>query len=110
MFTVSKTEVERLLQMLKQQCPNSPKIRMDRNKFNDFVHKNFEMTDEMIVDRGKPFTLFEALRKEVCTSCGSWLENRPQVEYNKYCNLQVFLHCNQQNTVNKILFAREKFY
>lgn len=39
--------------MLKQQCPNSPKIRMDRNKFNDFVHKNFEMTDEMIVDRGK---------------------------------------------------------
>lgn len=44
---------------------------MDRNKFNDFVHKNFEMTDEMIVDRGKPFTLFEALRKEVCTSCGS---------------------------------------
>lgn len=26
---------------------------MDRNKFNDFVHKNFEMTDEMIVDRGK---------------------------------------------------------
>ncbi|XP_022305954.1 calaxin-like [Crassostrea virginica] len=47
----SKTEVERLLQMLKQQCPNSPKIRMDRNKFNDFVHKNFEMTDEMIVDR-----------------------------------------------------------
>lgn len=44
---------------------------MDRNKFNDFVHKNFEMTDEMIVDRGKPFRLFEALRKEVCTSCGS---------------------------------------
>lgn len=104
MFTVSKTEVERLLQMLKQQCPNSPKIRMDRNKFNDFVHKNFEMTDEMIVDRGKPFTLFVALRS------GSWLENRPQVEYNKYCNLQVFLHCNQQNTVNKLLFAREKFY
>lgn len=100
MFTVSKTEVERLLQMLKQQCPNSPKIRMDRNKFNDFVHKNFEMTDEMIVDRGKPFTLFEALRS------GSWLENRPQVEYNKYCDLQVFLHCNQQNTVNKLLFAR----
>lgn len=70
MFTVSKTEVERLLQMLKQQCPNSPKIRMDRNKFNDFVHKNFEMTDEMIVDRGKPLTLFEALRSEVGTSCG----------------------------------------
>lgn len=73
MFKVSKTEVERLLQMLKQQCPNSPKIRMDRNKFNDFVHKNFEMTDEMIVDRGKPFTLFEALRSEVGTSCGSIL-------------------------------------
>lgn len=87
MFTVSKTEVERLLQMLKQQCPNSPKIRMDRNKFNDFVHKNFEMTDEMIVDRGKPFTLFEALRSHVQVVAQSWLENRPKVE------CLVFLDC-----------------
>lgn len=43
---------------------------MDRNKFNDFVYKNFEMTDEMIVDRGKLFILFEVFRKEVCISCG----------------------------------------
>lgn len=73
--------------MLKQQCPNSPKIRMDRNKFNDFVHKNFEMTDEMIVDRGKPLTLFETLRSEVQVVAQSCLENRPKVE------CLVFLDC-----------------
>jgi hypothetical protein len=55
-FSVSKFEIECLLGLYKAACSKS---KMDRNRFRDFLHREFEMTDDILMDRGiDPICLF----------------------------------------------------
>ena len=47
---VSKVEIEALLNIYKTITKNQD--RMDRLKFRDVLHNSFDMTDDMLMDRG----------------------------------------------------------
>ena len=48
LYTVSKWEIESLMNIFKQQT----KAKLDRPKFRDVLHNQFDMTDDLIMDRG----------------------------------------------------------
>ena len=49
-FSVSKEDVERLLTMYGALTAGG--TRLDRNKFRDVLHNTFDMTDDILMDRG----------------------------------------------------------
>ena len=48
--TVSKDEVDKLLDMWSLITAGG--TRLDRNKFRDVLHNTFDMTDDILMDRG----------------------------------------------------------
>jgi len=48
MYTVNRLEIESLMSIFKQQT----KAKLDRPKFRDVLHNQFDMTDDLIMDRG----------------------------------------------------------
>jgi len=47
-YAVTRLEIESLMSIFKQQT----KARLDRPKFRDVLHNQFDMTDDLIMDRG----------------------------------------------------------
>jgi len=47
-FSVNRFEIESLMNVFKQQT----KTKLDRPKFRDVLHNQFDMTDDLIMDRG----------------------------------------------------------
>ena len=45
---VNRFEIESLMNIFKQQT----KTKLDRPKFRDVLHNQFDMTDDLIMDRG----------------------------------------------------------
>ena len=52
---VSKEEVERLLTMYNALTAGG--VRLDRTKFRDVLHNTFDMTDDILMDRGTSTTV-----------------------------------------------------
>lgn len=58
-ISVSKQEVERLLQLFKEFTKTMTneikrgKGGIDRNRFRDILHQHFDMTDDVLMDKGK---------------------------------------------------------
>ena len=48
LFAVSKFEIECLLKKFRELT----KTKLERTKFRDILHKDFDMTDDIIMDRG----------------------------------------------------------
>ncbi|ELU15013.1 hypothetical protein CAPTEDRAFT_207746 [Capitella teleta] len=65
---VSKFEIECLLGLYKAACS---KGKMDRNRFRDFLHREFSMTDDILMDR-----VFKAFDKDNDSLVGpsEWVE------------------------------------
>jgi len=57
-ISVSKQEVERLLQLFKEFTKVATneikrgKGGVDRNRFRDILHQHFDMTDDVLMDKG----------------------------------------------------------
>jgi len=51
-YTVNRLEIESLISLFKQQTKQPPKAKLDRPKFRDVLHNQFDMTDDLIMDRG----------------------------------------------------------
>lgn len=52
-FSVKKHEIEKLIYMYQELVKNSPpSYKIDRSKFRDLLHQHFEMTDDILLDRG----------------------------------------------------------
>lgn len=49
-ISVKKDEVENLLAMFEANAKNE---KMDRSKFRDILYKQFELTEDILMDRGK---------------------------------------------------------
>ena len=48
-ISVNKFEIECLLKKFRELTS----VKLDRTKFRDILHKDFDMTDDIIMDRGK---------------------------------------------------------
>jgi len=75
---VNRFEIESLMNIFKQQT----KAKLDRPKFRDVLHNQFDMTDDLIMDRGDCNSIFlhflVNLVKEVCHRI---LQNEKLVSY-----------------------------
>ena len=49
-ISVKKDEVENLLALFEANAKNE---KMDRSKFRDILYKQFELTEDILMDRGK---------------------------------------------------------
>ena len=49
LLSVTKFEIECLLKKFRELTS----VKLDRTKFRDILHKDFDMTDDIIMDRGR---------------------------------------------------------
>ena len=54
-LTVHKPEIEKLIMMFNKYVEGCSNMKLDRLKFRDILHDMFGMTDDMLMDRGRPY-------------------------------------------------------